>query len=115
MKELKELVKFAIDLGEAMDRSLSDNKLDMADLGNFIGAMQSAGPALSDVSGALSFFKAPTVEGLEEIKAFVASELQLSNEKVEKLVEKVVVILASVLELVLMMKELKAPVEAPVV
>ena len=104
MKASKELVKFVIDIGMAVDKSLADGKIDMADVGNFMIALQSAGPAIADAKAALEFFKAPTVEAIEEMKAFIGQELQLQDAHLDGVVKHAITIICGLLEMLVMIK-----------
>lgn len=107
LKDVKELLKFGIETVEAVDKSMVDKKLDMNDLVNFMGAMQTSGAAFQDVHAAVEKIKVLTVEEMQALKVYACDELQFTNEKVEVVVEKVLGLIVDLFTLVVKVKSLK--------
>ena len=87
IKETKDMLKFVLGLGMALDKSLADKKFSVDDIGNFVSAFLSAGEAFEGVKEIGAELKDLDAAELEEINEFVKKELELENEKVEAIVE----------------------------
>lgn len=87
LKETKELLKFAIELGEAMDKATADKKIDITDVQFLIVPLTSAGAAFEGADKVTAELKAMSAEDAAELVKFAQDELQLSNEKLEEKIE----------------------------
>jgi hypothetical protein len=87
VKELSEAVVFAIGLGEAVDAALADKKLDLADLGLLVGPFTKAPAAIEGLDQVGAEIKDLDAAEMEEMKALVKSELDLSDDKLEEKIE----------------------------
>jgi hypothetical protein len=112
-KELKELVKFAIEMGEAVDKALVDKKFTVDELGLLIAPLMQIGPAFEGLDQVGGEIKDLSEAELAELSAFVKEELDLENDKVEAIVEKAIEVGTCIYSLVqLFKKEEEAPEQA---
>jgi len=87
IKETKELVKFIVRLAEALDKSMVDKKIDFMDAGNLISALMASVEAFNGINevpkelGDLDEFE------IQDLYAYAKTELQLSHENTEEIVE----------------------------
>jgi len=88
IKETKEVVKFGVELGEAVDRAMSDDKMEVADLVHLVPAFTAAGPAFSDISLVPKEMKDMDEAESKELMDYVESELDIENDQVEEVIEK---------------------------
>lgn len=86
--ETKEMLKFLVLLGMAVDKSLEDKKLDLADAPNLLPAMLAAGPAFSNVSLVPKELGELDAAEKQELVEYFAKEFDLKDDKIEMLVEK---------------------------
>lgn len=88
IKETKELVKFGIALGEAVDASLADGKLGLEDAVNFYTPITAAGDAFADIS--LVPKELGDLDDAEkaELLSYVENELDIANDKLEEAIER---------------------------
>lgn len=87
IKETKEVLKFVIEFGEAIDKGLADGKLNALDIGLVINPLMQLGPALEGLGQVDDELKDLSAEELAELKAYVETELDISNDKVEMMIE----------------------------
>lgn len=87
IKETKELLKFVIELGTAVERATADHKVDITDLQFLMAPLVSANAAFADVSAVKTEMKSMTTEAAAELVAFATDELKLSHENVEHVIE----------------------------
>ena len=87
-KELKELLKFVVSLGMALDKALVDKKFELHEVALFMGPMMLAGDAFTGLETLGEEIKDLSVEEAHELVEFVKVELKLENDKVEEIVEK---------------------------
>ena len=87
-KETKEALLFLILLGKAIEKSLSDDgQVSVGDLPNFFFILKEIGPAFEGVDKLPLELKMASQEEYEELKAFIKSELDLEDDKVEAIVK----------------------------
>lgn len=87
-KELKELLKFVIELGEALDKALVDKKFDITELGLLIAPLMQIGPAFEGLDKVGGEIKDLSEAEQLELVTFVKDELDLQSDKIEEVVEK---------------------------
>jgi hypothetical protein len=87
VKELSEVLIFAIGLGEAVDLSLADKKIDLADLGLLVGPFTKAPAAIEGFDKVVDEIKDLDAAEMDEVKALVKDELNLSDDKLEEKIE----------------------------
>lgn len=87
INELKQVLKFAVDLGIAVDKAAADHKIDVADLQFLMVPLMSAGPAFAAAKQIVPEFKDLSAEEVAELSAYAINVLQLTNEKTELIVE----------------------------
>jgi hypothetical protein len=86
-KELKELLSFVLTLGESVESALKDGKFEMAELALLMPALMKVGDAfegLDKLGGELKDLS--DAESLELVE-FVKEDLDLEDDKLEKMVE----------------------------
>lgn len=88
IKETKEVLKFGVELGEAVDRALSDDKMDIADLVQLVPAFTAAGAAFENISLVPKELADMDEAESKELLEWAKAELDLSNDNVEAIVEK---------------------------
>lgn len=87
MKESKEVLKFAIELGEALEAAMQDKKFEVAELSLLVAPLMQVGPAFEGIDKVGQEIKASTAEQKAELIAYVKEELDLKNDDVEKTIE----------------------------
>ena len=113
IKELKEIVKFAIEMGEAVDKALVDKKFDVSELGLLIAPLMQIGPAFEGLDKVGGEIKDLSEAEMAELVAYVKDELDLENDKIETIVEKSIEVGSCIYSLVkLFKKEEEAPAQA---
>lgn len=85
--QTKELLKFVVELGMAVDKSLADKKVDITDIQFLMAPLASANAAFTDVSLVKAEMKDISAEEVAELVAFATGELKLASEKVEAVIE----------------------------
>lgn len=88
LKETKELLKFVIDVVEAVDQSISDGALSLLDATNFVDPIFSVGAAFRGINNVPKEISELTPDQIKELCDYVTGELRLSDEKVEDTVKK---------------------------
>lgn len=87
LKETKEMLKFVICLGEAVDKSLEDGKIAFDDVGYFMSALMDAGPAFSDLSQIPKELGDMDASEAAELKDYVEDEFDIRSDMIEGLIE----------------------------
>lgn len=87
IKDTKELVKFVVELVNAVDYSLQDGKFSLIDVANFLKPMLSAPNAFNDIKNVSLEIKDLSEEEKVELKEYMKNELKIGSEKVEMVVE----------------------------
>lgn len=88
MKETKELLKFVIELGEAVEGAMADKKFELAELSLLIGPLMQAGPAFEGFENIGAEIKAMDAAKMADLVAYIEVELDLASDKVEEIIEK---------------------------
>lgn len=99
-KELKEAIKFVIELGNGLGKSLEDDKFTFGDVLNFLPAVIAVPAAfggISEIPNELNDLD--ETERLDLIE-FVRSELDIEQEKAELIAEQAFLVLTQIFELV---------------
>ena len=104
IKETKELVAFGINLGEALDKSLSDGSFTFEDLTHFFAAFSSAGIALEDIGKVPKEIADLDTAEMVELNQYVADEFDIANDKLEAVIEKSLSAVFIIYELILLFK-----------
>lgn len=104
LKETKEVVKFAIDLGESFDKALADGKMTFEDAVYFFNALMGAGPAFSDISIVPKELADMDATERAELVRYVEVELDIVNDKVEITIEKALATAMAIYEIILMFR-----------
>lgn len=108
IKETKDLVGFIALLGNAIDKT-TDNGLQMADFGEFMGALGRVPAALDGIDEVPAEIKDLDAAELSELKADLASQLDLRDDVLEGIIEESITIGAALFGLV---QKIKAAREA---
>jgi len=106
IKELKELVTFVAVLASAADKSTQDG-LGYDDIGEFVNAMLKAPNAFEGIDKVGAEIKDLDAAEMQELKDLVAAELNLVDDKLELVVEKAIVAIVNIYDIVLEVKALK--------
>lgn len=87
LTETKQAVDFAIALGKGIEASAQDGKWNLIDIPNFIPALAQLLPAIEGLDQVPLEFAALTPEQIDELKAYVNANLDLSDDEVEAFIE----------------------------
>lgn len=88
MKETKEVIKFAIELGEALEAALADKKFEIAELALLMGPLMQVGPAFEGIDLVGDEIKIADAAALADLVAFAKDELDLVADNTEEVIEK---------------------------
>lgn len=88
INELKELMKFTIEFGEAIELAMSDKKFEIAELALLMGPLMQIGPAFEGLDKIGGELKDLDEAEMVELKLYVETELDLKNDKTEMIIEK---------------------------
>jgi hypothetical protein len=86
-KNTKEMLKFVIGLAESMEKAMADGKMSFDDVGYLVTALMDAGPAFGEINQIPAEVRDLTTTEAQDVRNYVASELDLTNDKVEGVVE----------------------------
>lgn len=86
-KETKEAVDLAIALGQGIEKSLDDKKIDFKDIPNFIPASMLLFQGFDSIEDVPLEFKLASQEEVEELKTYVQTRLDLDDDKLEGFIE----------------------------
>lgn len=86
-EQAKKVLKFAVALGEAVDKSLVDNKVTVIDALNFFEPLQLAAPAFENFDQLKLEIESLDEAGKAELVQFCKDELKLADEKAEHAIE----------------------------
>jgi hypothetical protein len=100
IQNIKEVVKFVIELGEGIDRSLADKKIDFQDIGNLLLAMNYAAPAFDDIGKVVPELKDMDESEKQELKDYIKSEFDIANDKLEVTIEKALAVVIDIYGLI---------------
>lgn len=88
LKDTKEALIFVFALVKAIDESLkNDGKFTLGDVPNFLNALLAVKAAFEDIDMIPVEFENLTEEQAIELKAFVGSQFDISDDKVEEAIE----------------------------
>lgn len=87
LKETKELVSFGISVGHAIDLSLEDGKIGLDDAIHFYKAVLAAGDAFKDVKMVPKELGDMDAAERSELLSYVQENFDVSNDKLEAVVE----------------------------
>lgn len=102
IKETKELLKFALELGNALGQSLEDKKLTFSDATYFLTAIKDAPAAFAGINKIPGELKEFTPEEQAELKEFVMTTFDIPQDKVEGFIEKGIEVAFKIYEVVSM-------------
>ena len=105
IKETKELLKFVIELAEAIDISLADGEFTFGDITNLVSAMMAAGDGFADINLIPAEMKDLNEAEALELYTYVKDELELDNPKTEEIVECALEIGLKVYQLIQLIRE----------
>ena len=105
MKETKELLKFVIGLGMAIDKSLADKKFSFDDVTYFMVPLMQAGPAFANIKMLPAELKDMDAAEAAELKQFIEDEFDIENDKIEKIIEAAIGVGLKVYEIMLSFKK----------
>lgn len=108
IKETKEIVTFITNLVKAIELSLKDGKISATDSVNFMPVLMSSMSAVSGITDVPIELKDLTAEEVDELVSFVKTELTLSSEKTEKILETAIDIGIALIRLFNTVREAKA-------
>lgn len=113
---LKTVIGFGIELGNAVGKSLEDNKLSFEDVANFMGAFSKISAVMESFKFVSSELKDLDAAEMQSLKDQFIADFNLSNDEIESKIEKGLSLALSLYEFVkdLAPKEKPAP-EEPVV
>jgi hypothetical protein len=87
MKETKEVLKFAIELGEAVEAAMKDGKFEIAEAGLLIPVLMQIGPAIEGVALVKEELKAADEAAMKDLADYAKAELSLDAEGIEAKIE----------------------------
>jgi len=87
IKELKDVVRFGISLGERIASALEDGELTWADAFKFVGVLGEASDALKGAQSIPGEMMDLSVDEKAELDAMVVTEFNIPNDKVEAYIE----------------------------
>ena len=87
VKELSEMLVFAISLGESLELALADKKLGLEDLGLLVGPFTKAPAAVEGVGLIVDEIKDLDDAEMGQIKQLIKDELDLADDKLEAKIE----------------------------
>jgi len=106
LKETKELLKFVIDLGLAVEKSLEDGDLSIFDAANFVSSMIDIGPAFCGIEKVPEEIRNMGDPELKEIQDYIQEQLNLSdNVKLADAVAKLAEVGLKIFQLVTFIQE----------
>jgi hypothetical protein len=108
IENLKKAVKFGIDMGEALDASMADGKFDLTDSANFFRPLMELPSVVAAGKLALPEFKDMDALEAKELSDYVATELNITNDKVEMVIEKSFAVVVAMYEIYTSVKSVKA-------
>jgi len=104
LKELKDVVKFAITLAESLEKATADKKVDLTDIGLLMAPLMQVGAAVEGLAKVKEEIKAMKKEDIEALSVYVKEELALDHAHTEKVVEGAVDLAAQIFGFVELVK-----------
>jgi hypothetical protein len=114
IEDLKEIVKFGLGLGNAFGKSLSDGKVSLSDLANFVVPLKDAVPAFVGMSNAKDVLLSMSEEQHKELIDFAKVEFDLENDDIEVKVEGAIDLALHIFRYVMLFVKKSSPVEGGV-
>ena len=105
IKELKELVKFGLKLGEALGKALEDGKINLVDALKFLPVLKDLKIALEGASEIPAELKDLDEAELQELKVFIKDEFNLPDDALEAKIEMGLEVAVSLISLALGFKK----------
>jgi hypothetical protein len=99
-KETTEVLTFVIELVKAYEASMEDEKLNLADVPNFLPAFMKLFEAIEDVSKVTLELEAANKDEVDTLKAAVKAELDLDDDKLEAFIENAFALVVDIYTLV---------------
>jgi hypothetical protein len=96
IKETKEVVAFALCLGNSLGKALEDKKIGLSDLPLIMGPMAKLPAALAGLGEVSVELKDLTGEELEELYEFARTEFDIPNESVEDAIKEGLALVAQI-------------------
>lgn len=87
LKETKEAVDFAIALGTGVEAAMTDKQITLGDIPSFFPSFVKLLPAIEGADQIALEFKLASQEEIDELKAYVKTNLDLKDEDIEKFIE----------------------------
>jgi hypothetical protein len=112
IQELKEALKFAIDLGEGIEKSIVDG-IGLGDIINLYPALQSAPAAFTGIADVPQEISDLDDEEYEELLDYVQSEFDIEDGDMEEFIEHAFGVVTSMFLLVSKFQELRKRSETP--
>ena len=106
--ESKQVLKFGISIGEAIDLSLENDKIGLEDAMNFYDAVLAAGPAFDNIAMVPKELGDLDQGERDELLAYAKDEFDISDDKLEAVVEEALTTALQVYKLVETVKKMKA-------
>ncbi len=104
MQELKEALKFSISLGMAIEKATADKKINIMDLPYFFAPMMAAQDAFAGFDKIKEEIKLLDNDKVNELKIYIAEELDLESDKMEQIIEKGLNLMVDSFELMKLIK-----------
>ena len=87
-ENLKDVLKLFLTFVEDLSESLGDKEITLTDAFNFFDTLQAVGPAIAGIDQIPAELKDLDANEKKELNAFIASEFDIENDKVEMYIEK---------------------------
>ncbi len=87
IQETKDLLKFVVSLGMAVDKIKADGKVDITDIQFLMSPLTQASKAFEGVKHVKAQLKDLSSEEVKELVEFAENQLDLSNDKLEHTIE----------------------------
>ena len=111
---LKAIAHFGATLGEEIEASMADGKLDISDAPKFFPSLMGISEVVEAVKAKPSL-AACSESDLVELKNYIAADLDLANDKLELIIESSMAVAVSIVGVIEMAKALKKVEAAPAV
>lgn len=108
VKETKELLKFVIGLGMALEKALADGAIGVGDLVSFWSPLMNINDALKDISLVPKELADLSEDEKAELLAYIEQEFDIGNDALEAVIEKALKAGLQAFELIQCVKKLKS-------
>lgn len=105
MKDLKEVVKLAVSLVNALGAALEDGKLDYSDLLEFWPVITDFGAAIENIEQALVELKSLDEKSLKDLIAQIKDDFDIPQDRLEIIAESALDILAALFKTYVLAKK----------